>query len=160
MDAIPPAAIAAYDALAQRANGHPIFVAGTSMGTVAALYVAAHRPIAGIELQNPPPLRELITGNYGWWNLWIVTSLINRQIPEEMNSIKNAAIVSAPGVFVLADHDGLVPPRFQEMIVNAFAGPKKSVMLRGANHDSRNTKVQEEEIEAGINWMVCYPSSD
>ncbi len=39
---IPPAALAAYDALARHANGRPIFVSGHSIGTTAALYVAAH----------------------------------------------------------------------------------------------------------------------
>jgi len=43
---------------------------------VAALSVAARRPVAGLVLQNPPPLRQLIMGHYGWWNLWLVAGAV------------------------------------------------------------------------------------
>ena len=36
----------------------PIVLFGTSIGATAALHVAAQRPIAGLILHNPPPLRE------------------------------------------------------------------------------------------------------
>jgi hypothetical protein len=57
--------LAAYDALAARAGGKPIFVSGMSLGTPAALHVAANRPVAGVVLQNPVPLRQLILGRFG-----------------------------------------------------------------------------------------------
>ena len=64
-----PSAMATFDELARRAGGRPIFIEANSMGTVPALRVAASRPVAGLVLQNPPPLRRLILRRYGWWNL-------------------------------------------------------------------------------------------
>src|SRR3954470_5098925 len=60
-----PAAIAAYDALAREAAGKPIFVSATSLGTTMALHVARERPVAGIILRTPPPLRQLILQHHG-----------------------------------------------------------------------------------------------
>ena len=70
---IGPAALAAYDALRKEAGDQPVLVFGTSLGTTAALHVAAQRPgLAGLILQNPPPLRQMILRGYGWWNLWLI----------------------------------------------------------------------------------------
>src|SRR3954465_9249400 len=49
---IPPTALAAYAALARESHGRPILACGNSMGTTAALYVAAHRPVAAMLLQG------------------------------------------------------------------------------------------------------------
>lgn len=156
LEAIPPAALAAYDELSKSANGRPIYIAGTSLGTTAALYVAAHRPTAGLLLQNPPPLRQLIWENNGWWNLWIGAGIVTAQIPAELDSLTNAASVSAPAVFVLADRDTLVPPCYQHRVVNAFAGSRQLVPLKGANHDSHNTPAQEAEIRKAIQEMMNF----
>ncbi len=69
---IAPSALAAYDELRRQCGEKPIILEARSIGTVAALYVAAHRPVAGLILHNPPPLRSLLLQRYGWWNLWLV----------------------------------------------------------------------------------------
>ena len=55
---------------------------------------------------------------------------------------------------MLADHDMLVPPRFQRKVVEAFAGPKRVVTLKGAGHDSSASEAEEAKIDAGIRWLV------
>jgi pimeloyl-ACP methyl ester carboxylesterase len=155
---IPPAALAAYDALAEHASGRPIFLAGSSLGTTAALYVAAHRPVDGLVLHNPPPLRDVILNQYGWWNLWIASAIVAQQVPTELDSPMNAARIRAPAVFVLADHDGLVPPRFHRKVVDAFTGPKHVVILKGATHDSSASDEEEDQIEAAIRWLTSSAS--
>ena len=74
LSAMGPAALTAYDALRAEAGAdRPILVFGTSFGTVVALCVAARHPeVAGVVLQNPPPLRQIILRAWGWWNLWLV----------------------------------------------------------------------------------------
>src|SRR5207237_8040436 len=52
-----PAAITAFDVLQNEAKDRPIVIFGASLGTTAALHVAAHRPVAGLILHNPPALR-------------------------------------------------------------------------------------------------------
>lgn len=135
---IPGAALAAFDELAQAAQGKPIIVAGNSLGTTAALHVAANRAdaVRGMVLQNPPPLKQLILGKFGWWNLWLIAGPIAMQVPPQLDSIANAKLVNAPAVFILADHDELVSPEYQKRVVDAYAGPKTIIRLAGGHNDS------------------------
>lgn len=134
LDAIAPAATAVYDELATRAAGRPIFIEANSMGTVPALHVAANRPVAGLVLQNPPPLRQLILGRYGWWNLWLAAGPIALQVPKELDSLASAGRARAPAVFLTAENDALVPPAYQRLVIDAYAGPKRVIRLPETTH--------------------------
>ncbi|MEO6969704.1 MAG: alpha/beta hydrolase, partial [Chthoniobacterales bacterium] len=61
-----PAALTAFDALQKVAGDRPIVVFGTSLGTTVALDIAAQRRVAGLILQNPPPIRQMILRQFGW----------------------------------------------------------------------------------------------
>lgn len=131
---IAPSAVATYDDLAKLARGRPIFIEANSMGTVPALHVAVNRPVAGLVLQNPPPLRRLILGRYGWWNLWLAAGPIALQIPKELDSLKSARQARAPAVFLVGEKDSLVPPTYQQLVIDAYAGPKRVIQMRGTTH--------------------------
>lgn len=133
---IPPAALAAYDALARQADDKPIFVNGHSLGTTAALYVAANRTVAGVVLHNPPPLRQLIRGRFGWFNFQIAANRVAAAVPSELDSLANGARCRAPAIFLLADRDTLVTPPYQAMVIRAYAGPKRLVHLPGYSHNT------------------------
>jgi pimeloyl-ACP methyl ester carboxylesterase len=135
LKSIPPAALAAYDALAKKANGKPIFLLGQSLGTTAALYVAANRPCAGMVLHNPPPLRQLIWKRHGWWNLWLLATPVALSVPPELDSLANAKRVTAPAIFVLAGSDTVVPSKYQEQVFSAYAGPKRAIRVQGIDHN-------------------------
>src|SRR5207302_1484160 len=80
-------ALAAFDALKSKA-GHPrIYVFGASIGSAVAMNVAANRGVRGLILHNPPPLRQIILRNYGWWNLWLLAGPVALQIPRELDSV-------------------------------------------------------------------------
>ena len=70
---IGPAALAAFDELKRHAIDRPIVPFGTSIGATATLHIAAQRPVVGVVLQNPPPLREscvgLAGGTCGCWQV-------------------------------------------------------------------------------------------
>jgi uncharacterized protein len=119
-------------------------VLGQSLGTTAALYVAANRPVAGVVLSNPPPLRQLIWKNYGWWNLWLLATPVALSIPSELDSLKNGSRVTAPAVFVLAGHDTIVPPKYQEQVYAAYAGPKRAIRVAAIDH---NDPLPQEDLE-------------
>ncbi len=125
---------AAYEALAKRANGRPIIVIGTSMGSAAALHVAAHAPVAGLVLHNPPPLAELIMRRHGWWNLWLLALPTAVQIPEALDSIENAKRVTAPALFLSSTDDGVVPTRYQDQIMKAYAGDWSMLAFPGGHN--------------------------
>jgi hypothetical protein len=152
--AIPPAALAVYDHVAGIARGKPIVVAANSIGGTAALHVAANRSVAGVVLQNPPALRNLILTRYGWWNLWCLAGPIALQIPRELDAPTNAAKVTAPAILILADDDSLVVPANQMKTVNAYAGPKRIVHYLGGHNYGVNGE-SERELNNGFDWLLA-----
>jgi hypothetical protein len=151
---IPRAAVAAFDALQARAGGKPIVLWGASIGATVALHVAANRNVTGIILHNPPPLRQMILREFGWWNLWLLAGPIALQIPSELDSIENAKRVHVPAVFLLAEKDEIVAPRFQHMVFNAFAGEKRAIDLRGAHHNSPIEGAGMAELSKSYDWLL------
>src|SRR6266705_1457275 len=132
---IGPAALTAFDELQRHVNSQPIVLYGASLGACAALHVAAQRPAAGLILHNPPPLRQMILRQFGWWNLWLLAGPIALQIPRELDSVSNAKAIHAPAVFLLAEKDEVVAPRFHRLVVAAYAGKKRVISLPGAYHN-------------------------
>jgi len=153
LSAIAPSALDTYDELNRRASGRPIFVSGHSIGTAAALYVAAHRPVAGVVLQNPPPLRQLIMGHYGWWNLWLAATPVAMHVPKSLDSIANGKAAKAPCVFIMAGRDDTVPPEYQYKVANAYAGPKHFVFLPDAGHNDLVAGQERFQLEEQLQWL-------
>ena len=128
-------------------------IAGNSLGTTAALYVATQRPTAGLVLQNPPAIRSLIMSRFGWWNLWLLAGPVALQVPKELDSPTNAAKVTAPAIFVLASDDTFVVPENQIKVVNAYAGPKRVIHMTGGHNDGVSGQAMS-ELTAGFDWLM------
>ena len=155
LSAIAPAALAVFDELKRRAGDKPIFVCGNSLGGTVALCVAARRPVAGMILQNPPALRQIILGDYGWWNLWLGAGVIAMQVPGELDSIANASHVHAPAIFITADADTLVRPKYQEKIVAKYRGPLRRIHLKDKGHwQSIDQPAEIAELNRDIDWLI------
>jgi uncharacterized protein len=157
---IGPAALAAFDQLRRRAGDWPIVPFGTSIGATAALHVAASRPagIAGLILQNPPPLREMILRRFGWWNLWLLAGPVALQIPKDLDSIANAKAIHTPAIFLLAEKDEVVSPRYHRLVVEAYAGEKRVISLRGAYHNDPIEGSALAELYHGLEWLLAKKS--
>jgi pimeloyl-ACP methyl ester carboxylesterase len=153
---IGPAAVAAFDALRREAVDAPIVAFGSSIGVTAALHVAAIRPteIAGLILHNPPPLREVILRQFGWWNLWLLAGPVALQIPRDLDCIANAKATRVPAIFLLAEKDEIVAPRFHRLVVEAYAGEKRVIALRGAHHNDPIEGTALAEMNDALNWML------
>jgi uncharacterized protein len=151
---IAPAATTVFDALQREAGEHPIVVFGASIGTAPALHIAAHRSVAGLILHNPPALRQLILGQYGWWNLWLLAGPVAAQIPSDLDSVENARAVHAPAIFLLAEQDEIVASRFQKLVVNAYAGEKRVIALRGAHHNSPIECAGLADLYKALDWLL------
>ncbi len=150
-----PAALAAFDALKAAAGpDRPILVSGTSLGATAALHVAAHRPAAGLLLHNPPALRQIVLRQFGWWNLWLLAGPVAWQLPADLDSVANARRVRAPAVFLLAEQDEIVLPKYQRLVVAAYAGEKRVITLRGANHNSPIAGAAVAELHGALDWLL------
>jgi pimeloyl-ACP methyl ester carboxylesterase len=156
---IGPAALAAFDELQRQADDRPILPFGTSIGATAALHVAAQRPTAGLILHNPPPLREMILRRFGWWNLWLLAGPIALQIPRELDSIENAKAIHAPAIFVLAEKDEVVPPRYHNLVLNAYAGEKRVIALHGAYHNDPIEGTALTDLNDALGWLLAKLTS-
>jgi uncharacterized protein len=129
-----PAALTAFDILAGIAGDRPIVLAGYSFGTAPALYVAAHRPVAGVILQDAPALRQLIVGEYGWWNLWLLAGPLSLKIPAALDSLANAKAAPVPAIFLVDELDTTVPPKYQDLVIQAYTGTKQVISVPDAHH--------------------------
>lgn len=155
-----PAALAAYDALAAEANGKPIVVRGASLGSLGALCIAARRPVAGLFIHNPPPLPQLIRGRHGWWNLWLLALPVSLSIPTEIDSVANARRATAPVTFLTSDEDQVVPPAYQQLVFDAYAGPRQIIHIAHGLHNSPMTPQALTELRAAdeILWTRLLPN--
>jgi pimeloyl-ACP methyl ester carboxylesterase len=149
-----PAALAVFDSLRQAAGDRPVFIQAASFGTAPALAVAARRPVAGLLLWNAPPLRELIVGNYGWWNLWLAAEPVAARVPAELDSLANASRSIAPAVFVVAGADEIIPPAYQRRVVDAYIGPKRLIEVPGARHADPLTREAAAQLADGMDWLL------
>ena len=155
---IGPAALTAFEELKCHANGQPIVLFGASIGATAALHVAAHRPVAGLILHNPPPLRQMILRQFGWWNLWLLAGPIALQIPRDLDSVSNAKAIHAPAIFLLAENDEIVAPRYHQLVVRAYAGEKRVISLPGAYHNDPIEGAALADLNRALDWLL--PSKD
>jgi len=156
---IGPAAVTAFDALRREAAGAPIVAYGASIGVTAALHVGASRPaeIAGLILHNPPPLRQVILRQFGWWNLWLLAGPVALQIPQDLDSIANAKANRMRAIFLLAERDEIVAPRFHRLVLQAYAGEKRIIELRGAHHNDPIGGTALKDLNDAFDWMLDKP---
>ena len=95
----------------------------------------------------------MIVGRHGWWNLTVGARLIARQVPEELCCTGNAQLASAPLVYAMSGKDRMVPIKYQQRIIDAYAGEKKLLILPNADHA---TPMIEDEVNAYrelLNWL-------
>src|SRR5204863_6440078 len=159
LSTIGPAALAAFDELKHHADNRPIVPFGASIGTTAALHVAAHRQVAGLILHNPPPMREMALRQFGWWNLWLLAGPIALQMPRDLDSIQNAKTTRAPAIFLLAEKDEIVAPRFHRLVVDAYSGEKRVVELRGAHHNDPIEGAALADLNDTLDWLLTKTGS-
>ena len=156
---IGPAALTTFDELKRYAADRPIVPFGTSIGATAALHVAAQCPVAGLILHNPPPLREMILRRFGWWNLWLLAGPVALQIPRELDSIRNAQLTHVPVIFLLAEKDEIVPPRYHNLVVNAYAGERRMIPLHCAYHNDPIEGTAIADLNDAMGWLLAKNTS-
>jgi pimeloyl-ACP methyl ester carboxylesterase len=152
--ALADAALVAHDEMRRVAGDRPIIVEGFSLGTVPALHVAANRPVAGVIVQNPPPLRQVVLRHHGWWNLWLLAGPVALSLPREVDSIANAKRCRARAAFLIAEKDEVIPPALQRDIYDAYAGEKRLIAQRGAGHVAPLDEATMAELHDAMDWML------
>jgi pimeloyl-ACP methyl ester carboxylesterase len=151
-----PAAERVFDHLVRVADGRPIFVVGESLGTMPALYLAARharrRAIAGLILRNPGPLDRLIAQHYSRCSLGL-SHILALAVPRSLDAVSNAAAAYMPAIMLTAGHDKVIPPRFQQLVANVYAGPLQRLVLPQAEHAIRMTRRDRLAYGRALDWL-------
>ena len=146
------AAEAVSTAIRARAGERPVLVFGNSLGTIPALYAASTGRAEAVVLRNPLPLLRLIRQRC-WWNAYLFAALMSRLVPAEANAEGTARLCSCPALFLTSGNDELIPPRLQHLIVEAYAGPLRHLVIAGISHGERGYGEQEHEFQACLRWL-------
>jgi hypothetical protein len=54
---------------------------------------------------------------------------------------------------MLAAHDEIVAPEYQQKVVDAYAGEKRLITLAGADHNAPVEGDAEQELDAALDWL-------
>ena len=101
----------------------------------------------------------MILRQFGWWNLWLLAGPVALQIPRDLDCIANARASRAPAIFLLAERDEIVAPRFHRLVVQAYAGEKRIIELRGAYHNDPIEGTALADLNDALGWVLAKASS-
>ena len=138
-------------------NLYPIetkLVTGNSLGCISALYLARRKTVGGLQLRNPPPLHQMIRTRpkYNWWSFGASKHFAN-QVPDELDSIENAKHINCPALFVTSEKDSVVPPEYQQQIIDSFAGETRQFVIEGAEHHNLVPDHQRSDYVLAVDWL-------
>ena len=156
LESLAAAGLDAFDHLHAGAAGRPVVVYGFSLGSTVALHVARQREscIAGLILEKPLELRSLILGRHGWWNLWLLATPVAFGVPGSVCSASNAAaITSLPAVFLVAERDVVIPPRYQRKVIDAYRAPAR-VVSAPIDHNQAFTAENTPDLGPAMEWLL------
>ena len=119
-----------YDHAAGALGAKRIVVFGRSLGSGAAVHVAAHRRVDKVILATPfDSLAAVAKRHYPW--LPVDLLLRHRFEPADL-----APRVGAPLLCIAAGRDEVIPPAHAKRLFDAWGGPKRWIELEGAGHNS------------------------
>ena len=145
---------ALWDAAVKQFPDRKTLIYGNSLGCISALYLAARHRATGLFLRNPPALAQMIATRprYRNWSLGF-SKFVANQIPGQLDSVANAAQCEAPCLFVCSEKDTVVPPKYQNLIIDSFHGPQRKFTIEGADHPDPIPDHQHDEFLAAIDWL-------
>ncbi len=139
------------------AAGRPVWVAGKSIGTVAALSAAARHGANALVLRNVAPLKELFERHYARRTLGMSIIAGRSALPHELDAIGNARICECPSLFLVSRDDKVSPPAFQRQVIDAYRGPATVLEVAGG-HDERTLSPIDESRYREALARLCAAS--
>ena len=137
-------------ALAARLHGGPLLLIGESLGAgVAAAAAAGQRDrIAGLLLLTPwDRLENVATYHYPWLPVqWLLN--------DRYDSATHLASIGRPVLVVVAQRDGIVPPRFGSALYRALAEPRRLAVIPGAGHNDWPARVDDAFWRDAIDFLL------
>ena len=131
-------ALALYDHAAQLPGVDPsrIYAFGRSLGGGVAVALAAERPLAGLVLVTPFDSLAAVAKRYYWF------VPVDWMLKHRFDSIALAPQLQTPLLCLIAERDEVIPAAHGERLCDAWGGPKRKVLLPGANHNSTDSAPQ------------------
>jgi len=123
-------ALHVFDALRERAGDAPIWVQGQSLGTLAALHVAANRDIDWLVLRNVTPA-ALVAGRV----FAPLAGLAGRCLPPAFDALRSAERARADALFVTSRRDRVATPALQARVFERYAGCKQQLFVDCGHED-------------------------
>jgi fermentation-respiration switch protein FrsA (DUF1100 family) len=74
-------------------------------------------------------------------------------VPRELDSIANARGSDVPAVLVTCGLDRIVPPDYQQRVYDAYAGPKRQLILPQADHADLPSQHEQQEYGRLLAWL-------
>src|SRR5206468_11352868 len=94
-----------------------------------------------------------------WWNLWLLAARDALHIPRGLDCIANGRASRVPAIFLLAERDEIVAPRFHRLVVQAYAGEKRVIELPGAYHNDPLEGTALADLNNALGWLLTKSSS-
>jgi pimeloyl-ACP methyl ester carboxylesterase len=125
-------ALALYDHALMLPGADPkrIYAFGRSLGSGVAVALAAERPLAGLVLATPFDSLAALAKRYYWY------LPVDWMLKHRFDSIARAPQQTTPLLCLVAESDDVIPPAHAERLFEAWGGPKRKVVLAGAQHNS------------------------
>jgi putative redox protein len=159
---------AAYDTVAKSGVGK-IGLVGSSMGgTAALLFAAGGRPLATVATIAAPVHPERFASRFlteqerrEWRECGFIVyngQRLNSTLLEDVERIDVAAAarnISAPALVLHGDRDATVPVEEGRELYDALAGPKRLVILKGADHRLTGADLKK-AVDETSEWLTEY----
>jgi len=110
-----------------------MFVFGRSLGSGVAVALAARRSLAGVILSTP--YDSLVAVAQRYYPYLPVKWLLRHRF----DSLALAPRLQVPLLCLIAGHDEVIPPAHAERLYQAWGGPKRKLVLAGAQHGGTDT---------------------
>ena len=107
-----------------------VILMGRSLGSGIAVQVAARHKAAGVILVTP--FDSLVNVARAHYPIFPVGLLMRHRF----ESAARAPGIRVPALFLVADGDRVVPPRFAAALEKAWGGPRRCVTIPGTDHNS------------------------
>lgn len=106
-----------------------VVLMGRSLGSGVAVYVAAQRQVRGVILVTPfDSLLSVARHHYPFLPVGLL-------LKHHFDSLSLAPVIQTPALFLIANRDEVIPPKFAARLARAWGGPQRTVLIEGAGHN-------------------------
>ena len=137
-------ALAIYDK-AVATSGAPVCVIGRSLGAHMAAYVAANRPTHKLIMITP--FDSVLNIARARYKIFVAGKLLRHHF----DTMAEAANITAPTLFILAEKDYIVPRQHSDNLINFWQAPKTVARLPHTTHNHLLTPLFWQKVQHFMN---------